>query len=117
MDPYGNPLDLASQEEQASAKRTLDTQQREQFEQDLKWFLAHKQGRRIMWRWISEVGVFQPVYRPDAMEMSFAEGRRNVGLSLLNEILAVTPDSFTLMMKEAHDDARKRNARSDLRNG
>jgi len=112
MDHDDNPLDLERQDEQRAERRDEDDRARKQFEEDLKWFLNHKQGRRIMWRWLSEAGVFRSVWRPSANEMNLAEGKRVAGLDRLNEILAVSPDMFTTMMKEAYDDAKRRSRRT-----
>ena len=55
----------------------------------------------MMWRLLEMGGVFHATFSTDAMVMAFQEGKRNQGLMLLADIMAVDPDSYILMAKEA----------------
>jgi hypothetical protein len=56
---------------------------------------------------------FGSSFGTNALAMAFAEGERNVGLQLLNDIMSVAPDQYVLMMREKngreHADARTLN--------
>jgi hypothetical protein len=103
-----NPTDLVEQE-RAREERAVDAAlERDRFVNDFKWFMGHKQGRRIMWWVLSQSQVFRNAWRPSANEMSFVVGNQNIGQMLLAEITAIVPDQFNTMMKEANDDAKRR---------
>ena len=67
---------------------------------DLKWLMSSKQGRRLMWRWLGEAGVFRSSFTGNS-ETFFKEGKRSFGLFLLSEIGAHCPESHVEMMNEA----------------
>ena len=67
---------------------------------DLRWLLSGPRGRRIAWRWLESAGVFRTSFSTDALAMAFAEGQRNAGLWLMDQVLAVRPDAYTQMVKE-----------------
>lgn len=99
-----DPFDLQEQEEAKADKETKARLARELEEADLKWLMSSKRGRRIIWRLLSQAGVFQPVFHPTAMIMSYQEGKRNYGLQILTEVNKHCSDLYPTMMKEnTHD--------------
>lgn len=99
-----DPTDLRSQSDEADDEDRRAKRKQRQDTEDLKWLLAHKPGRRIAWRLMSEAGVFTTTFNPSGSVMAFNEGRRNQGVKLLTEIMTHAPDAFTLMQKEAKAD-------------
>ena len=95
-----NPTDLELQEslrlEEQQRLRMLAMQENE----DLKWLMGSKRGRRIMHRLLERAGVFQLSFNTNAMTMAFNEGRRNEGLALTNKLMAACPEQWALMLKE-----------------
>lgn len=77
--------------------------------EDFVWLMSDKRGRRIVWRLLSEAGVFQPSYVPgmDAMHTAFKEGGRNAGVELMAWITQHCPDRFSEMQKEAQNHVRR----------
>jgi len=69
-------------------------------ESDLRWLMGSKRGRRIVWRLLERANVFLPVFRANALEMSFAEGNRNFGLHTLTLIHAHCAEHYAAMVKE-----------------
>lgn len=63
---------------------------------DLKFILDSEQGRRFMWRVLSECGVFQTSFRTSS-EIYYLEGRRSIGLKLLAEIMDCDPQAYIKM--------------------
>ncbi len=85
------------EDDQPEAPRAADPLRGE----DVKWLMAHAQGRRVMWRYLSTCGVFRETFSSDPLRMARGEGRRSVGLELMADIMAHSPASYSKMMEEA----------------
>lgn len=72
-------------------------------EQDLKWLMSSKRGRRIVWRLLEQAGVFRLSFNPNAMQMAFNEGGRNYGNRTLGQIHAYCSELYPVMVKENTD--------------
>ncbi len=95
-----HPTDI---EEQAARRREEQQRLRVlvlQENEDLKWLMNAKRGRRVMHRLLERAGVFQLSFNTNAMTMAFNEGRRNEGLALTNKLMAACPEQWALMLKE-----------------
>jgi hypothetical protein len=98
-----DPTDLKGQEtsrEDEVTRRRLET---EVEELDVKWLMASKRGRRILWRLLEQAGVFRLSFDTNAMRMSFNEGNRNYGNRTLELIHRTCPEQYTVMLKESND--------------
>lgn len=84
----------------ADAKATA---QRKREIEDFKWLVAHKQGRRLLWRLLSMTGVFTSSMTGNSQTF-FNEGRRDIGLQLMAEVNEHSLEAFVQMMKEAKAD-------------
>lgn len=71
---------------------------------DVKALLAMKPGRRFIWRYLSESGLFRTSFSTNGSQTSFNEGMRNVGLTMLADISEANPDAFVLMQRESKED-------------
>jgi hypothetical protein len=69
---------------------------------DVKWLMGTKRGRRIVWRQLDRAGVFRISFSTNAMAMAFAEGSRNEGLRLLALIHSLCPDLYVQMVRESN---------------
>lgn len=98
-----DPTDLRAQEEEAEARADAEARKRKQEVEDFKWLVAHKQGRRILWRLLSMSGVFRTSMTGNSNTF-FNEGRRDVGLQLLAEVNEHSLDAYVLMLKESKHD-------------
>ena len=99
-----DPTDLSLQDEAAANRNLKGRLERDSEESDVKWLMSSKRGRRIVWRLLSQAGVFQPVFHPTAMIMSFSEGKRNYGLQILTLVNTHCSDLYSTMVKEnTHD--------------
>lgn len=97
-----DPLDLRGQE-----KTQADNSERNKLallteQEDFKWLMGNKRGRRIVWRLLERTGVYRSSFTGNS-ETFFREGMRNVGLTLLAQIHEITPDQFAVMLKEQQD--------------
>jgi hypothetical protein len=77
-------------EEEQNQMEMQILQQRE----DLQAVLSTSEGRRFLWCVISDCEVYNYV------ESQLDEGKRRVGLDLIESIASVSPDSWIMMQKE-----------------
>jgi len=70
---------------------------------DLRKVLSSANGRRFVWRVISEAGIFKGSFTGNSGTF-FNEGKRDMGLFILNDILKSHPDAFAQMQREASTD-------------
>jgi hypothetical protein len=102
-----DPFDIRGQEQaqETDSERKKLAQHTEQ--EDFKWLMGNKRGRRIVWRLLERTGVFRSSFTGNS-ETFFREGMRNVGLMLQAHIHEFTPDQYAVMLKEQnnvrHDD-------------
>lgn len=101
MRPTYDPLDTqgleAAKAEELERRRIVQANE----EQDFTWLMSSKRGRRIVWRLLSEAGVFLPTFNTNSMQMAFNEGRRNYGLQTLTTLHRLCPELYPVMQKEA----------------
>ena len=57
-------------------------------------------GREWVWARLEAAHVFRPSFSFDPYATAFAEGERNQGLLLLNDLMQWCPDEFVLAMRE-----------------
>lgn len=67
---------------------------------DVRVILNLKEGRRFVWRYLSECGVFQTSFTGQSNQTFFNEGSRNVGLKLLADVNEANPESYVTMVNE-----------------
>lgn len=67
---------------------------------DIRGLMSTVSGRRVVWRLLEKAGIYRTSFT-GTNETFFNEGMRNVGLFLLSEVMAYSPDDYFLMMKEA----------------
>lgn len=95
-----DPLDLRGQE-QAQADRELREQlAKENENEDIKWLMSDKRGRRMLWRLMDQSGVFRSTFNTNALAMAFAEGNRFYGLRVMQLIHVLCPKLYPVMVKE-----------------
>lgn len=95
-----DPLDIRGQEQ-----RQQDAQERNKLaakieEEDVKWLMSNKRGRRIVYRLLERAGVWRLSFNTNALQMAFNEGNRNEGLALFAKVMAFCPEQYAIMVKE-----------------
>lgn len=68
---------------------------------DLRTFVSTAAGRRFLWALISRTGVFASAFDTEALRMAFIEGRRSVGVDLLQMLQVKVPEGYLAMVQEA----------------
>lgn len=66
---------------------------------DLQAILDKPGGRKFMWRLLQECGVYRTSFTGNSATF-YNEGKRAVGLFVLNEIMEASPEAYLLMQKE-----------------
>ena len=69
-------------------------------------------GRRIVWRLLEETHIYQTCYRDNPLQMARAEGRREIGLMLTEWLSIYAWENYQLMLTEAQNERRQRDARN-----
>lgn len=86
--------------EQAQANREDDDVNR------TRYMLGHPLGRAYVWKALEECGVFGASFAGERpLTTAFHEGRRDIGIRLLAEVMAFDANALTLM--QAEDTERK----------
>lgn len=106
MATYEDPTDLKRQEREAEAEEAGARERRRKELEDLRWWLGHPQGRRLVSRLLEEAGVYRSSFNHSGSVMAFSEGKRHIGLFLISELLEASPDGYMKVLKEykAKDD-------------
>lgn len=96
-----DPLDTSSQDQARATARDQERLAAQTEVEDIKWLMASKRGRRIVWRLLAQAGVYHATFNTNSMTMAFAEGKRDPGLRMLAKVNAHCPDQYPLMLNEA----------------
>lgn len=96
-------------ENQVLKGKQLEKFKLKQEKTDMKAILETEFGRRFIWKWLSLSGVYQQSAENSGSWTYFNEGRRAIGLKLLDEVVTVSPEAYLLMIKE--------NKKGELSNG
>lgn len=99
MSTIHDPTDTSAQARAAESAALTQNVERRREEEDVKWLMGHKQGRRFVKRLLDKAGVYRTSFTGNS-ETFFREGMRNLGLFVLSEVMEVTPEQFALMLKE-----------------
>lgn len=94
-----SPDDIAQEQAQRAEQERQAAYKRQRDEDDLKWVLSDKRGRRMLASVLAVTGLYQGSFTGNS-ETFFREGRRAVGLQLLERIQAADPEAYPKMLKE-----------------
>lgn len=95
-----DPTDLQANASEDATEQDAARLARQQQIDDLKWLMAHPQGRRIVARIFDKTGIRRTPFNTSGSVMSFNAGAQNVGLWLEAEVLEVSFEGYTKMLKE-----------------
>ena len=96
---FENPTDIAEAAREAEARGLQTNAKRTQELNDIKWLMAHKQGRRFVHRLLGRAGVYRSSFT-NSGQTNFLEGERNVGLFVINEVSEASFDNYLTMLQE-----------------
>ena len=72
---------------------------------DIKKLVSLVEGRRFLWRILSEAGIYRNSFTGNSTTF-YAEGRRSVGLFILEELMRAKPEAFAQMQQEYYSETR-----------
>lgn len=67
---------------------------------DLRALMQEAAFRRVMLRLVSRSGILSSTFGPDSRTAAYLDGRRSLGLELLNEIDAIEPGALARILTE-----------------
>ena len=70
-----NPLDRRGQQAAKEADSRVKQLQAEQLREDMRWLMGDPRGRRLMWSWLADAGVYRTSFTGNS-ETFFREGQR-----------------------------------------
>ena len=94
------PTDLRGREHEAQSDELQAREKRRKELEDIKWLMAHPQGRRVASRLLEEAGVNRTSFNHSGSLMAFSEGKRHIGLFLTGELLQAAPEGYFKMLQE-----------------
>ena len=86
-------------QQQQDSLKAEELRQRQQSD-DIKWLMAHPQGRRIVTRIFEKTGIRRTPFNTSGSVMAFNAGMQNVGLWLEAEVLEHAPERYLQLLKE-----------------
>lgn len=95
-----DPTDIRAHDQDAETDEVLARERRRKELEDLKWLMAHPQGRRVATRILAEAGIYRSSFNHSGSVMAFNEGRRQIGLWFQAEIVDATPKGHIKMLEE-----------------
>lgn len=93
--------DLTAENARDLATQVSHEQQTRWEIEDLVWLMKSKRGRRVMWRLLSNAGVYRLSYvQGDPGQTAFNEGSRNLGNRFLVLVQEHAAEDYALMVQE-----------------
>lgn len=95
-----DPLDTAQDDARTAEETKQAERRRKQQIEDIKWLMAHAQGRRFICRLLEETGVHRTSFHVSGSTAAHNEGRKHVGYVLIGELMEFTPELYVRLLKE-----------------
>ena len=103
--PQLDPIEAAEAEgQQREEQLNADEFRKKQQSDDVKWLMAHAQGRRIVTRIFEKTGIRRTPFNTNGSTMAFNAGMQNVGLWIEGEVLTHSPERYMQLLKEFSND-------------
>ena len=67
---------------------------------DIRKLLSTPEGRRFYWRVLSKCGVFHSSWTGDTNQTLVNEGKREIGIVFLDDLLEASPNVFAQLQRE-----------------
>lgn len=98
-------MDLYEQQDLKAQREQINKIQAYKDAQDFIDTASTLEGRNVLRRMLAECGIYRSSFRDQATAMAFAEGKRAIGLWLLEQFNAC-PDLYLQLLTEKQDDRR-----------
>lgn len=96
---YDSEIKSKKREIQSASKRKRDRELG-----DVRRILSVPEGRRLFWRLLSGAGVFRASFTLNSVQTAYNEGRRDIGLWMLEEINQADPNAFAQLQREYYSE-------------
>ena len=107
---------LARMTNDTSTRRNRSAKARQRrLDEAFKWLMADARGRLLMWDRLAHAGVFHSSMSPTPELTAFHEGRRDLGLRDLGQIMRLCPEHYLRMAAEAEEAAFSQGDKDDGR--
>lgn len=80
---------------------------------DLKTVLKKPEGRRFVYKILSECGVFKASFALNSMQSAFNEGRRDIGIALLKMLDEAEPQAYSQMLTEHFSELKSKKPKEE----
>jgi len=90
----------AADAEQVQAAGRKERFRNKQELEDVRTILELPAGRRFVWRYLEKAGIFETSFTGNNTTF-FNEGRRDIGLKLLADVMQAKPEAYVQMAQEA----------------
>ncbi len=97
MSDTGNPRDVKRRKTKAQLQRERETE-------ELRKLLEYPIMRAFVWRLLEQCGVYHTSFTGEGATTFFNEGKRQVGLWMLEEIFASDKNAYSVMQIEQRTD-------------
>lgn len=74
---------------------------------DFKWLMSDRRGRRYMWRQLGVTGVFRNPFALQREVTDFNCGKQVIGQTMLAEIHRLCPEQYNKMVLENRKNGRR----------
>ena len=81
-------------------RRLRENIERDGYLEDVKAILKTKEGRRFVWKILEACGVYRSSMTGNSLTF-FNEGKRDIGLQVLADVMDANPEAFLVMQREA----------------
>jgi len=69
--------------------------------EDFRWLMGDLRGRRFVWDLLAKAGLFRSSLGISPELTAFNEGRRDLGLAVLADMMRLCPEQYARMQAEA----------------
>ncbi len=83
----------------------------DQARDDLNFVLRNPAARRVLWRIMDRCGIYSACFTTNSQTF-YEEGKRSVGLSIVGDLVALSPDAYPNLLMTMHRE-RLANERSN----
>lgn len=81
------------------------SEKQQQNDDDMRVLLSSPAGRRFFWRVLTQSGLYSSSYAESPTATAYNEGRRSIGLALMQEAQRVDPARYAVALREQLDAA------------
>jgi len=92
---------MSLDEEASARRREMQALHRQQLDADIRAVMETQAGRRVVW-WLLDgvAGLHGPSFAGEATATAYNEGRRSVGIDVMQAVQRLTKPAYLLMVEE-----------------